>query len=130
MIRRCTNMDMYDLVQRNQIKSTRQSVGFVADETQRQARRTDMEIENLEARLESLITLNEAMWQLICETTGLTEAHVAYRFKELDASDGRFDGVKKVRANPCSCGAMVNARLTNCQFCGALAPEPSVFDSI
>ncbi len=123
-------MDMYDLVQRKQIKSTRQSVGLVADETQRQARRADMEIENLEMRIESLITLNEAMWQLVCETTGLTDAHLAYRFNELDAGDGQVDGKKKVRARPCTCGAMVNARLTNCQFCGDPAPERSVFDTI
>ena len=123
-------MDMYDLVQRKQIKSTRQSVGLVADETQRQARRADMEIENLEMRIESLITVNEAMWQLLCETTGLTDAHLAYRFKELDSSDGREDGKKQVRANRCTCGAMVNARLTNCQFCGGPAPERTVFDSI
>lgn len=123
-------MDMYDLVQRKQLKSTRQSVGLVADETQRQARRADMEIENLEMRLESLITVNEAMWQLLCETTGLTDAHLAYRFKELDRSDGKEDGKKQVRATRCTCGAMVNARLTNCQFCGAPAPERSVFDAI
>lgn len=123
-------MDMYDLVQRKQIRTTRQSVGLVADETQRQARRADMEIENLEMRIESLITVNEAMWQLICETTGLSDAHLAYRYKELDESDGRADGKKKVRATRCSCGAMVNARLTTCQFCGGPAPERSTFDSI
>mgnify|MGYP000185295193 CR=1 FL=1 len=121
---------MYDLVQRKQLKSTRQSVGLVADETQRQARRADVALENLEMRLESLITANEAMWQLLCETTGLTDAHLAHRFSELDRSDGREDGKKQVRANPCTCGAMVNARLTNCQFCGAPAPDRSFFDTI
>lgn len=123
-------MDMYDMVQRKQLRATRQSVGLVADETQRQARRTDMEIENLETRLESLITLNEAMWQLLCETTGLTDAHLVHRFGVLDRSDGREDGKKKVRANKCHCGAMVNARLTNCQFCGDPAPPRTPFDSI
>jgi len=123
-------MDMYDLVQRKQIKSTRQSVGLVADEAQRQARRADMEIENLEMRLESLVTLNEAMWQLLCETTGLSDAHLVYRLNELDASDGRVDGKKQVRANRCDCGAMVNARLTNCQFCGGPAPARTPFDAI
>lgn len=123
-------MDMYDLVQRKQITSTRQSVGFVADETQRQARRTDMEIEALEVRIERLITLNEAMWQLVCETTGLTDAHIAHRFHELDVSDGQLDGKKSVRAKPCACGAMVSARLGSCQFCGAPAPEGTLFDSI
>lgn len=123
-------MDMYDLVQRKQIKTTRQSVGLVANETQRQARRTDMEIHDLEMRVETLLTLNEAMWQLLCETTGLTDAHLAYRVYELDVSDGQRDGRKKVRATRCSCGAMVNARLENCQFCSGPAPERSPFDKV
>ncbi len=123
-------MDMYDLVQRKQIKTTRQSVGFVAEAAQRQARRTDMEIHDLEMRVEQLLTLNEAMWQLLCETTGLTDAHLAYRVYELDQSDGVRDGRKKVRANRCTCGAMVAARLEQCQFCGAPAPERSPFDKV
>lgn len=123
-------MDMYDLVQRKQIKSTRQSVGFAADETQRQARRADMEIHALEMRVEQLVTLNEAMWQLVCETTGLTDAHLAYRVDELDMSDGRPDGRKQTRAKKCSCGAMVNPRLDICQFCGVPAPERSPFDKV
>lgn len=123
-------MDMYDMVQRKQLRTTRQSVGMVADETQRQARRTDMEIETLEMRLESLITLNEAMWQLLCETTGLSDAHLVHRMNLLDRSDGSADGKKQVRANKCSCGAMVIARLTHCQFCGGPAPERSPFDVI
>ena len=123
-------MDMYDLVQRKQIKSTRQSVGFVEDETRRQARRTDMEIHELEMRLEQLLTLNEAMWQLLCETTGLTDAHLAYRVYELDEQDGVRDGRKQVRAKRCVCGAMVAPRLDNCQFCGVPAPERSPFEKI
>ena len=123
-------MDMYDLVQRKQIKSTRESVGLVSDEAQRQARRADQEIHDLEERVERLMTLNEAMWQLVCETTGLTDAHLAYRVHELDVSDGERDGKKKVRATQCQCGAMVNGRLTHCQFRGEAAPERSPFDKI
>lgn len=123
-------MDMYDLVQRKQIASTRKSVNMVANEVNHQARRTDMELHALETRVERLITVNEAMWQLLCETTGLTDAHLAYRIYEIDMADGVRDGQKKVRAARCGCGAMVNARLESCQFCGAPAPERSVFDKI
>ena len=123
-------MDMYDLVQRNQIKKTQRSVGMVADQANRQAQRTDMELHELEMRIERLITVNEAMWQLLCETTGLTDAHLAYRIYEIDMADGVRDGRKKLRASKCECGAMVNAKLHQCQFCGAPAPERSVFDKI
>lgn len=123
-------MDMYDLVQRKQIKSAHRSANAAVDHAQHHARRTDMELHDLEMRLERLLTINEALWQLVCETTGLTDAHLAYRIYELDASDGERDGRKKVRATRCSCGAMVNARLTICQFCGAPAPERSPFDKV
>lgn len=123
-------MDMYDLVQRRQIKSTREAVGLVGDETQRQARRADMEMHDLEMRVERLLTLNEALWQLVCETTGLTDAHLTYRVHELDMADGERDGRKKVRPTRCTCGAMVSARLSHCQFCGGPAPERSPFDKV
>lgn len=123
-------MDMYDLVQRKQIKSTQKSIGFVADETQRQARRADQQIHDLEMRLERMLTLNEALWQLVCETTGLTDAHLAYRVYELDAADGERDGRKKRRGTKCGCGAMVVASLDSCQYCGAAAPERSLWEKV
>lgn len=123
-------MDMYDLVQRKQLKTTQKSLGFVADETVRQARRADQQIHDLEMRLERMLTLNEAMWQLLCETTGLTDAHLAYRVYELDAADGERDGRKKRRGSKCGCGAMVVASLDACQFCGAAAPERSPWEKV
>lgn len=123
-------MDMYDLVQRKQIKSVQRTATIAADQAQHHARRTDMELHDLEMRLERLLTINEALWQLVCETTGLTDAHLAYRIYELDLADGERDGRKNVRATKCSCGAMVNARLENCQFCGGPAPERSPFDKV
>ena len=123
-------MDMYDLVQRKQIKSTQAAAGFAADETVRQARRADQQIHDLEMRLERLLTLNEALWQLVCETTGLTDAHLAHRVHELDVADGERDGRKKVRGSKCSCGAMVVASLDNCQYCGAAAPDRSPWEKV
>ncbi len=121
---------MYDLVQRKQIKSTHTSLGFVAEEAVRQARRTGNEIHDLEMRLERMLTLCESMWQLLRETTGLTDAHLAYRVYELDAADGERDGRKKIRGNKCSCGAMVLAALPACQYCGDAAPDRSPWEKV
>ncbi len=81
-------------------------------------------------RLERLLTLNEALWQLVCETTGLTDAHLAYRVYELDVADGHQDGRKKVRGSKCGCGAMVVPSLDNCQYCGAAPPERSPWEKV
>jgi len=123
-------MDMYDLVPRKQNKSTPSSLGFVADEAVRQARRTGNEIHDLEMRLERMLTLCESMWQLLCETTGLTDAHLAYRVFELDSADGERDGRKKIRGSKCPCGAMVVASLRSCQYCGAPAVERSPWEKV
>ena len=123
-------MDMYDLVQRKQLRTAQQAISFNGDETMRQARRADQQIHDLEMRLERLLTLNEAMWQLLCETTGLTDAHLAYRVYELDQADGERDGRKKQRASKCACGAMVVASLDACQYCGAAAPDRSPWEKV
>lgn len=124
-------MDMYDMVQRNQIGNTSNRVNSVADQVHHQAKRTGHEIDALEERLERMRTLCDAMWQLLCETTGLTDAHLAYRLYELDIADGERDGTKKLAPKRCTgCQAMVSAQLKACQFCGAAAPERGPWDSI
>lgn len=123
-------MDMYDLVQRKQLRTANHAIGFAAEETVRQARRADQQIHDLEMRLERMLTLNEALWQLLCETTGLTDAHLAYRVYELDQADGERDGRKKRRGTKCACGAMVVSTLDTCQYCGAAAPERSPWEKV
>lgn len=124
-------MDMFDMVQHRQIRNTRSQVNSVQTEMEIKAKRIDSEVDMLEERLEKMRTLCEAMWQLVCETTGLTDEHLAYRLYELDSADGRRDGKKQLIASTCSaCSAKINPRLKACQFCGVEAPIRPPWDAI
>ncbi len=127
-------MDIFDVMEGAPGRHRRKTMASVAaaeSAMDQRVRRADSEIAELEARVDKLTTMCEAMWNLVCQTTGLTDAHLDYRFWELDTSDGSHDGRKRVRAHPCgSCDAMVSARLDRCQFCGAEAPKRTPWERI
>lgn len=123
-------MDVFDLGRGRHDRRVAQQVSSVENAVDDRTRRTGDQIADLEERVDRLITTCEAMWKLVCKTTGLTDEHLDYEFWELDMSDGREDGTKKVRAVKCECGAMVNARIESCQFCERPAPKRSAWDRI
>ncbi len=123
-------MGLYDLHQRNQINATRHSLSTTQSEVMDQRRRSENEIAALEQRVERLTMLCEAMWELVGQTTGLTGEHLARMVDQLDARDGERNRSHTPGATQCGCGAMVNARVTHCQFCGEAAPARSLFDMI
>ncbi len=123
-------MGLYDLHQTNQIRKTRAMVNSASDDMLAAKRQTNYELDGVDQRIERLTLICEAMWQLVCETTGLTDEHLAYKLDQLDVSDGRRDMKRQKTSTPCSCGAMVPAKSLLCQFCGAEPPPRSVFDTI
>ncbi len=118
------------MAQSRQIRMTNNRVSSAESVSDHRMRRADNEIAELAERFERMRTTCEAMWQLVCETTGLTDAHLTYRVYELDVADGQKDGKRTIKSTPCECGAMVNAKVAACQFCGAPAPARSPWDSV
>lgn len=59
---------------------------------QSQVERVETRLRELEGRVDRMALLNLALWQLVQEKTGLTEAQLEQRVKELDALDGKSDG--------------------------------------
>ncbi len=105
-------------------------VSATASAQDAQRKQQSDQIHQLEDRIERLRLVNEAMWELLKETTGLTEEHLHHKVNLLDQMDGSVDGRRRERATECGCGAMVNARSEICVFCGTAAPLRSVFDRI
>ncbi|MEZ5225386.1 MAG: hypothetical protein R2710_01585 [Acidimicrobiales bacterium] len=123
-------MGIIDYHQRNQIRATQK---IMASSQAAELSRAEMQadkFEQMQARFDRLRLATESMWLLVKETTGLTEEHLIQRIEQLDSSDGTIDGRRADRVSECSCGAMVNARAAICVFCGAEAPERTVFDRI
>lgn len=123
-------MGIYDLHQTNQIRKTRAMVNSVGDDIVQSKRQTNYELDGIDQRIDRLTLLCEAMWELVCETTGLTDAHLEYKLAQLDESDGRRDLKRIKTSTACACGAMVPAKSMVCQFCGAGAPTRSPFDVV
>lgn len=119
-----------DYRQRGQIRATQKIVASSqAAEVSRAEIQAD-KFEQLEARVDRLRLATESMWQLVKETTGLTEEHLIHRLEQLDSQDGQLDGKRVDRVTECECGAMVNPRQAICVFCGVDAPRGTVFDRI
>lgn len=76
-------------------------------------------VEQLEQRIDRLSLVNEALWTLLRERVGVTDAELLERIREVDLSDGRLDG--KVRRKPVDCPGCkrtVSNRHDRCLYCG------------
>lgn len=82
-------------------------------------------VEQLEARVDSLTLTTMAMWSLLEEKVGLTEADLARRIEEIDLRDGQRDGRISAALSECpSCGRRMSARHRHCMYCGAEGLRP------
>ena len=121
-------MSIWDIVQQVQIqnlKARQVSAESSAESAESGAR---LRQERADARIERLVLVTEAMWELLSSRFGLTVADLAAQVREIDLRDGRADGRLGLQAEATpvrcpSCQAVVPAGRTTCQFCGADVPE-------
>ncbi|MGI9614624.1 MAG: hypothetical protein ACR2QO_17060 [Acidimicrobiales bacterium] len=123
-------MDLFDIYQHQQIRKTHDRVRLNEDANEHRHRRSRDEILGLHERIDHLLVLNEAIWHLVAERTGLTEQDLREHLAGLDASDGVTDRRRQPKPTVCSCGAKVSPKATCCVFCGLPAPERSPFDAV
>lgn len=72
----------------------------------------------LDARVDRLLLVIEAMWSMLKED-GRTDEQLAARIAEIDNSDGTVDGRKSLPPVTCrSCGSKVMVGIPRCQTCG------------
>jgi hypothetical protein len=83
-------------------------------------------------RMERLVLVTHAMWTLLSEKLGVTEADLVKRLTDLDAADGTGDGKVSVTTPPprCSCGAAICRKMNRCLFCGKPYLGGSTFDTL
>jgi hypothetical protein len=82
-------------------------------------------------RLERLLLVCTAMWQLIKEKTDLTEDDLISRVAVLDAQDGIADGKLTEKPQPCpKCQRTVCTKQGRCLYCGCPIPVDNVFRTI
>lgn len=77
------------------------------------------EVNDLRQQVERLVLLNQALWELLQERAGLSEAQFLEKIKEVDLRDGTEDGKITDRAVRCpDCQRVCNSRHPKCIYCG------------
>jgi hypothetical protein len=92
--------------------------------------RDDRDYEALQERTDRLVLVAHAMWTLMAEKMGITDADLVKRMTDLDAADGTVDGRVTALLVRCECGAMVCRKLNRCLFCGKPYDAGSTFDTL
>ena len=99
-------------------------------DAKRTARRSQEDTDDLRTRVDRLHLATTAMWELLCERTGLDEDDLLAKIQEIDLRDGKRDGRIDTRASasPVECPECTrtnNARRTACLYCGVELPPTS-----
>ena len=85
------------------------------------------ETRDLRSDVERLLLITEALWGILQEKHGLSEADLARRIEDIDLKDGRLDG-RLAPAPPLACpgcGKILPKHRPACLYCGAeVAQDP------
>jgi hypothetical protein len=85
-------------------------------------------VRELEATVNHTALACQAMWELLRERVGITEAELQAKIKEVDLRDGTLDGrMTPVIVHCPKCGKPSNTRHSQCMYCGAAIPKPHMF---
>jgi ribosomal protein L32 len=103
-----------------------------AAESKHLAKDVRIEAEAAQGRIDRLVLICRAMWELLQERTDLTDADLAAKVREIDQRDGQTDGkLKAPKTAACpSCGRPMALRNVKCLYCGAERPPGSPFESV
>ena len=81
-------------------------------------------------RLDKLLLVNMAMWELLKDRTELTEEDLMAKVQEVDLRDGRADGKVSKTVSKCpQCGRTMSPRHKKCLYCGASKLNVEAFDA-
>ena len=86
---------------------------------------TRSEVRELQRQVERLAMLNQALWEILRERLGLTDADLEAMAYEVDMRDGVADERITAQAVRCpNCGRVNNSRHAKCLYCGQLFEKP------
>lgn len=87
------------------------------------------DFDGLKKRLDYIMLCNQALWELICERTNLTDSDLREKIREIDCRDGREDGKIGTQQVTCpTCQRPSNSRRKRCLFCGTNLNNKHLFE--
>jgi len=86
------------------------------------ARESAMSSDKTRKNTERLYLVVQAMWELLKDKAGLTDADLDAKVQEIDMRDGRRDGQDSTQTAPLTCrqcGRTILSGQAQCSWCGA-----------
>lgn len=118
---------LFDIYQQGRINEAEQS----AQDSNRKATASHERVRHLEESVARLALLNAAMWSLLKDRTGLTDAALASRIRDIDLRDGVEDGKITPNVQTCQkCNRTMAPRHRHCIYCGGERLTTSPFQGV
>jgi hypothetical protein len=117
---------LWDLFQHYQIDQLNARIDLLQNSTAQEiaARRASL---HMAEKIEMLALINRALFELLQETTGVSEERLRAKINEIDLRDGQADGRMTPKPKRCpKCDAMISPRFGRCLFCGHQDSAPPV----
>jgi hypothetical protein len=84
----------------------------------------------LQRKVDRLSLGCQALWEILCERTGLTDNDLAAKMERIDLRDGVKDGKITQQVVVCpKCHRNSSSKRTECIYCGTKLPDPNLFDA-
>lgn len=90
------------------------------------ARESAMSSDKTRKNTERLYLVVQAMWELLKDKAGLTDADLDAKVQEIDMRDGRLDGQDSTQTDPLTCrqcGRTILSGQAQCSWCGTQVKE-------
>ena len=112
-------IDIWDMFQQAQIDSATWKADSARRDATQASDRLHSEVLRLEAKIDGLALVCQALWELVRQETGLREGDIAKKIEEIDLRDGKKDGRITGRPLKCGkCGRPTHTRQRACMYCG------------
>ena len=95
-----------------------------AQHTRDVARESAMSSDKTRKNTERLYLVVQALWELLKDKAGLTDADLDAKVQEIDMRDGRLDGQDSTQTDPLTCrqcGRTILSGQAQCSWCGTQA---------
>lgn len=110
---------LWDVYQHHQISQLAAKTEALKGDAERVRGHLRWDVNRLEAKIDTLALVTQAMWELLEAHTDLTEADIRKKMTEIDERDGVRDGKMGGVPTRCgSCGRDAHSRVAHCMYCG------------
>ena len=91
-----------------------------ADSAEAKAKEAIFETSSAQARIDRLVLINRAMWEILKERFSVSEEVLKAKALEIDLRDGRQDSKLRLQVRTCEgCGQILSSGRLTCLHCSA-----------